>query len=125
MTQNYDEWRKGLDRTLGIKGSPAVEQTEIRHAIRAAVSTENLTGDEKWDVFMQLIQGSKEELSTALASKTAEILNPNTFDMTHSKYYIMKYAGMIEALDWVMTLPKTIKENGDAAKKLYTPDSGG
>ena len=80
-----------------------------------------VTGDEHWDLFLSIINdtvlGKIGERDVALEElKTSDDFT--TEALINQKLAVRLLGREIEALEWVMALPKEIQEKGDQASKL-------
>lgn len=103
-----DEFRKGRIRSL-------------QAAKRAAISANFVTGDEHWDHFLSVVTARleqvKQELETASEQlKTSDNFTPDSLIL--QKLAVRLAHREIQALEWVMGLPKALMEQGDLAKQL-------
>jgi len=95
--------------------------SNLRALSRAELSVSHVTGDEHWDSFLQLIQGRLEEKRSQRAQALTALEASNDFsaDTLITQKLIVRQLGCeIEALEWVIELPKIIREQGERAKEL-------
>ena len=111
--------------------TPAVEEKEkervrrqapdLRAQGRAALSVSQVTGDKHWDQFLQVVQAKIEE-RTVERDRASEALNKSddfsTEILINQKLAVRLFGREIEALEWVIGLPKIIMEKGERAKEL-------
>ena len=94
---------------------------KLHLAKQAEVLAEQLTSDEHWDVYLSYIQAAKETLKTALDAYKNQLEDPRVVDHTMLMQLKIVIAGLrsqVYFADWVMELPKSIKETGKAAREF-------
>jgi hypothetical protein len=108
--------------TRPLRGA-AERQTKARlyEVRRAGLSAEEVTGSEHWDFFLSVVkeaiekkqgqlEGALENLKTSDDFTTSEVIN--------QKLGVRLLGREIEALKWVIELPKQLMEQGDQATEL-------
>jgi len=88
---------------------------------QAAVEAEKLTSDPRWNIFLQQIQKWKNDSESNLKSlnerhSDPELTNPD--EITRIKNAILMNKQDIDTLDRVISLPKSIIDDGKKAKSL-------
>ena len=93
---------------------------DLRARHHAALSISEVTGDEHWDRFLEIVQGRIVDV-TKMRDEALERLKTSddfTETLINQKLAVRLYGRDIEALQWVVRLPKDILEDGDRAKEL-------
>ncbi len=118
------EWKDHVDSKT--EASTRAREPELRALKRAGVSSENVTGDEHWDMFLSILQEKLEALTGTRDQAAELLLNSDVFDtaqLISQKLGVRLYGTQIEILEWVMGLPKHLMEQGDqSSKRLGTID---
>jgi hypothetical protein len=96
-------------------------RSELKAVERAAISASHVTGDEHWDFLLSAVKAKIEALEGT--REAALDLLKTSDDFTTEKLINQKLAVRllgreIEALQWVIGLPKELMEQGDQAKQL-------
>jgi hypothetical protein len=94
---------------------------ELQAVRRAALSVDAMTGDENWDHFLSQVQermeGAQKELDQAVeALKNSNDFSPEPLIM--QKLAVRLWGREVEALQWVIGLPRQLQEQGDRASEL-------
>lgn len=113
---SYDEWKRKQRNNVG--GRPDV--VNFRLAQQAAVASQHLTGSADWDKFLTYIQAAIEGGQYAEQGWLARLTAPNSTpqDMTEAKIRLHEVRGAIAALNWVIAIPRNLREAGIVAEKL-------
>ena len=94
---------------------------ELQALQRAALAASQVTGDEDWDLLLSIINKRIEDLQKQKESYVDRLLNSDNFtteDLIDEKLAVRLLGREIEALTWVIELPKDIMEKGDYSKQL-------
>jgi hypothetical protein len=94
---------------------------DLRAQEHAALSVSQVTGDEHWDRFLEVIQAKIEKLTAErdkadLALKNSDDFSPDT--LINQKLAVRLFGKEIEALEWAIDQPRIIMEQGERAKEL-------
>ena len=119
MTETYDGYRKAQLRRAATAANTPENVRMLRLAAQASASAELLTGDKNWDVFLRYMANALKTIDKRIEDVKAMIEHPRCVDqnaLMHLKIQLADFKGQRLALDWVMELPKAIKETGHAAK---------
>ncbi len=119
------DWDRDRDWTPRVKEKSNAQAlysaSNLRALSRAELSISQVTGDEHWDSFLQLIQGRLEEKRTQRSQASTALEESNDFSpevLINQKLIVRQLGCEIEALEWVIGLPKFIIEQGAKAKEL-------
>ena len=113
------DWAKVLEergRTPIQSRRPQLEELQ-----RVAADLEYLTGDAHWDTLRSMVQAKLTVLRASRDTKREILENSDNFtteDLINDKLAVRLYGKEIETLEWLIGLPKTIREQGDQAKQL-------
>lgn len=98
---------------------------------QAAVSAKALTGDQKWDIFLQNIQATIQAAEVERDGFEAILTNPNVVShdqLILAKIGLAEVTSMIRTCRAVLDLPKDIIAHGEQARSLLermeTVDAG-
>lgn len=97
------------------------EVSNIREINRAALAAAHVTGDKHWDMFLEMVNDrlvKKRESLEDFRNKMEESNDFSTEGLINQKLAVRQLGCEIEALEWVIGLPKSIMEQSDKAKKL-------
>jgi formate dehydrogenase maturation protein FdhE len=120
MAPDRDEdWTPFLDKKE--KERVRKQAPDLRAQGRAALSASQVTGDEHWDRFLQVVQARIEECAAerdgaAEALKNSDDFSPET--LVKQKLAARLYGKEVDALKWVISLPQIIMEKGERAREL-------
>jgi hypothetical protein len=94
---------------------------ELQAAKRSALSAAQITGDKHWDLFLSVVnerlEGLQKEVDVAVELlKTSDDFSPD--DLINQKLAVRLIGREIQALTWVIELPKQLLEQGELAKQL-------
>jgi len=120
MAFDRDEDWVGREKT-GKADSVRRSIPDLRAKHHAALSIAEVTGDEHWDRFLQIVQGRIEEVTQMRDEARNRLETSDDFSaesLINQKLAVRLYGRDIEALQWVIGLPKDILEDGDRAKEL-------
>jgi len=115
MRATQEDWRKLNDK----KDKPSPER-DLKFNVRAAVSAENLTGTEEWDLFLSYLQKILESSKEQENQFEGRLMSPELFDPEKMSYYksqVLKFKERTEVLEFVMGFPKQIMDAGEVSKK--------
>lgn len=117
----YDEHRNKITTTAAA----TVNQDDIhkiRLAVQAAVSAELLTSDDDWNIYLQSIQHALNMIKDGIKGLTGQLTDPRVVNQDlfmQIKMALVELEGEQRALEWAISLPKSIKETGKIAKALH------
>jgi formate dehydrogenase maturation protein FdhE len=96
-------------------------RSELRAMQREALAAEYVTGDEHWDLLLSImmakiknLQGKIDEATEAL--KTSDEFSPEV--LINQKLGVRLYGARVDELEWLISLPQILKEQGDRANEL-------
>lgn len=121
MTETFDEHQRRISATR-TAGNKQDDIHKIRLAIQASVAAKLLTNDENWDVYLRYVQHAVDMIDQGITARKEQledhrVVNQDLF--MQIKIALVDLQGQKLALEWAMTLPKTIKETGEIAKDLH------
>jgi hypothetical protein len=115
--------RKDFDDLMEKQGIERVRRLapHLRAQEHAALSASQITGDEHWDHFLEVVQARikvciTERDKAAEALKNSDDFSPET--LVNQKLAARLFGKEVKALEWVIELPKIIMEQGERAKEL-------
>ena len=94
---------------------------DMRAMHHAALSIAEVTGDEHWDRFLEIVQGRIEELRIERDKALDQLKTSDDYSvegMINQKLAVRLFGISIEVLEWAVGLPKEILEKGERAKGL-------
>ena len=116
----FDEWfktnREDLDRAEKI---PQADRRTV--VLRAALDAEKLLGDEKWDRYLELLQGAVKEIDSLRTTWTRRLHDPMLLDhagLLQAKTALTDLDAQHRALSWAMELPKALIAGAEEFRKL-------
>ena len=112
----YDEVAKGIQ-----KRRIRENRKNLQTAQRAGLSATQVTGDEHWDHFLSIVKAKIEKLEEEVAVAVELLKTSDEFSteaLINQKLAVRLLGREIQALNWVIELPKTIMEQGDKASEL-------
>jgi hypothetical protein len=115
--------RKDFDDLMEKHGIERVRRLapSLRAQEHAALSASQITGDEHWDHFLEVVQ-ARIKVCIAERDKAVEALkNSDDFSpeiLVNQKLAARLFGKEVKALEWVIELPKIIMEQGEQARKL-------
>ena len=118
----FDEWFKTLhdNAEQEVKAPRADYRTTV---LRAALDAEKLLGDEKWDRYLELLQGAVREIESLRATWTQRLHDPLLLDhpgLLQAKTALTDLDAQHRALSWAMELPKALIA-GAAEFRKFSP----
>ncbi len=117
-----DRDRDWESRTQGGRVSKISERRhQLEGVVRAEIASANVTGDEYWDHFLSLVQAKIVALRQSQQTAQDLLQNSDNFSpeaLIHEKIAVRLYGKQIEALEWVISLPEILMEQGDRAREL-------
>lgn len=124
MTFEKSDFEKLL-RERQTKGAVAI-RPQMERAVQASVAMEQLTGSAEWDYFLSLVQARVREFEAIRDAQKEVLLSPAATDHEARIAKIQHAAALasVDALQWAIGLPRTIRDNGEAAKQALrsTPE---
>jgi hypothetical protein len=93
---------------------------EAQSLKRMALSAGRVTGDEDWDRLLSVVQERIVTYAGVRDQALESIVKSDEFSseaLINQKLAIRMLGAQIEALEWVIGLPKELKENSDRANK--------
>ena len=116
----FDEWFKAAqEATKQVEAAPRADRRTI--VLRAALDAEKLVGDEKWDRFLELLQGAVKEIESLRATWTQRLHDPMLLDhagLLQAKTALTDLDAQHRALSWAMELPKALIAGAEEFRKL-------
>ena len=116
----FDEWfktnREDLDRA---EKAPQADRRTV--ALRAALDAEKLLGDEKWDRYLELLQGAVKEIESLQTTWNQRLRDPMLLDhdgLLRAKTALTDLDAQHRALRWAMDLPKALIAGAEEFRKL-------
>ncbi len=119
---NFDDFKKGGG---GERKDPMQEREEkitvLKQLHQAELLADILTGSEDWDNFLSYVNGQKEQITGTKLYLQEQLIHPQMVNeeqirMVRQALHVCQ--GQISMLDWVMLLPKALKEGGAGAKAI-------
>jgi len=101
--------------------APRQKVFDIGTIQRAALSASYVTGDEHWDAFLEMVNASLVSRRDGMDQAVEALKGSNDFSpesLIRQKLAVRQLGCEIEALEWVIGLPKLIMEKSDKAKEL-------
>jgi hypothetical protein len=96
-------------------------RSNLQAVQRSALAADQITGDEHWDHFLSILNARIEKLALEVEAAVESLKNSDNFNAENliaQKLVVRLLGREIQALDWVIELPKVIMEQGADAKKL-------
>lgn len=121
MTVDYDTFRAKQENAGKKQSQVEMRERQLSLFLQAGVSAERLTHNDDWDKFLGYLESAYERTKDARASTLERLAGPEVVgveEFYRNKYELTRFASMVETLEWVMSLPKTLIENGEAARDL-------
>ena len=126
MGMTRDEF-DALQPQLPLGDDPAVAARQLRdYAIRAAVGAEHLTGRPEWDQFLSYVTRQRDLVLAGRNAVAEQLVTPMVVgveEVARLRGQAALLSGVLNALEWVLGLPKDIIANGVQAKELKLPDA--
>ena len=119
MANDRGDWEKVVAERK--KEKVKAQKGELGAMQREALAAEYVTGDEHWDLLLTIVMAKIEKLQGQVkqAMNSLEFSNDFSPEVLINQKLAVRGAGReIEALQWVIGLPQTLKEQGDWAKEL-------
>lgn len=125
MTFDRSDYDERLRRDLETRRSAA--QPAIRQLQQAAVALENLTGGSDWDYFLSLVQAFRESKALERDNARSQMLDiGNSMDALRRWQMVAHAASeVVDALDFVIAIPKQAIDQAHAVKDISAPKSAG
>ena len=120
MHTTFDEWFKAAHEEAS-KEAEVPRQDRRTTVLRAAVDAEKLLGDEKWDRYLELIQGAVAEIESLRETWTKRLHDPMLLDhagLLQAKTALTDLDAQHRALSWAMDLPKALIAGAAEFRKL-------
>jgi formate dehydrogenase maturation protein FdhE len=115
--------REEFEKNQAERKKKEVKQrrSELGAMQREALAAEYVTGDEHWDLLLSImmakiknLQGKIDEATEAL--KTSDEFSPEV--LINQKLGVRLYGARVDELEWLISLPQILKEQGDRANEL-------
>ena len=116
----FDEWSKTSRESLE-KAEKAPQADRRTVVLRAALDAEKLLGDEKWDRYLELLQGAVQEIDSLRTTWTQRLHDPMLLDhdgLLRAKTALTDLDAQHRALSWAMELPKALIAGAEEFRKL-------
>ena len=116
----FDEWVKEKGEAESAVAEP-VRLDRRTTVLRAALDAEKLVGDEKWDRYLELLQGAVEEIESLRKTWTKRLNDPMLLDhhgLLQAKSALTDLDAQLRALTWAMELPKALIAGAEEFRKL-------
>lgn len=113
------EWRDRVRSLSSERVRSAVP--DLKAIQRAALSATQVTGDEHWDLLVSIVKGRLESLQSQIEVAFDHLRNSDEFttsEVINQKLAVRLLGREISTLEWVIELPRSLKEQGDRAKEL-------
>lgn len=125
MPESLDEFRKrrASAPTQGLEA----QIRRLEQVTKAEVGADLLTGDSHWNMFLSHLQALRDAYAARVeAAREAILVSANTETDLKLKMEAAACNEALKAIDAIMELPKTLKENGETARawleKLKPPE---
>ena len=116
----FDEFLKeSLAEVQKAEEAPRADRRVI--VLRAALDAEKLLGDDKWDPYLELLQGAVKEIESLRTTWTQRLHDPMLLDyagLLQAKTAITDLDAQHRALSWAMELPKALIAGAKEFRKL-------
>ena len=115
-----DEYAKSANKR-DSEAEDQIRRLAIMAGIQAEVHATKLTNDPDWDKLLQHLQYAIEKLGEAEKSWESKILDETVVNqdvLMMAKSCLSMVKGQKSALEWVIDLPKELKETGAIAATL-------
>ena len=116
----FDEWFKENREDLEkAEKTPLADRRTV--ALRAALDAENLLGDEKWDRYLEMLQGAVKEIESLQTTWGQRLRDPMLLDhagLLQAKTALTDLDAQHRALRWAMELPKALIAGAEEFRKL-------
>ncbi len=114
-----DEYTKSLEK--GQREKLNGNRGVFVAAQRAALSAQQVVGDQHWDMMLSIMQARLDLLTERREEAGKELQESESFDpevLIKNKIEVRLLSREIEALEWVMRLPQEVIDQGVEASKL-------
>ena len=116
----FDEWFKTNREDL--EKAEKIPQADRRTVVlRAALDAEKLLGDEKWDRYLELLQGAVKEIESLQTTWGRRLHDPMLLDhagLLQAKTALTDLDAQHRALSWAMELPRALIAGAEEFRKL-------
>ena len=115
-----DDWEQSRKEAQDAHVVDHAQEQQIRMLIQAAVSLDRVTGDPDWDKFLSYVQGAleyAEELTKEVEVQLADIYLVDQTKILTLKASLALLKGQVLSLEWVLAIPKELKEQGKIARE--------
>ena len=116
----FDEWFKENREDLEkAEKTPLADRRTVM--LRAALDAEKLLGDEKWDRYLELLQGAMKEIESLQTTWGQRFRDPMLLDhagLLQAKTALTDLDAQHRALRWAMDLPKALIAGAEEFRKL-------
>ncbi len=116
----FDEFLKeSLAETRKAEATPRGERRTL--VLRAALDAEKLIGDDKWDRYLELLQGAMKEIESLRDTWTQRLHDPMLLDhpgLLQAKTALTDLDAQHRALSWAMELPRALIAGAEEFRKL-------
>ena len=117
---SFDEWIAGAqEEAKRAVEAPRADRRTI--VLRAALDAEKLLGDEKWDRYLELLQGAVVEIESLRTTWTQRLHDPMLLDhagLLQAKTALTDLDAQHRALSWAMELPRALVAGAEEFRKL-------
>lgn len=116
MAFDRSDYEALLRRTL--EQNRESQRAEHARVQQAAVAIENLTGHPTWDYFLSRLQARREQLLSEREQYASELLSErvDSIGQSYAKVMYRSATAAIEALDFVLALPKQMIDAAQESK---------
>ncbi len=121
MGMTRDEFSRAVKDAPGTVG----RRGQILTLLRDTVAAEHLVGDEKWDRFLEWVSGVMKEINAAREAAQSVLRDPRVVghdDLMRAKIVLADLDGQRKALEWVMALPRQLKDGAATVRGLLKED---
>ena len=116
----FDEWfNANHEAREKAEKTPRADHRTVM--LRAALDAEKLLGDEKWDRYLELLQGAVQEIDSLRTTWTQRLHDPMLLDhdgLLRAKTALTDLDAQHRALSWAMELPKALIAGAEEFRKL-------
>lgn len=116
----FDEWVKAAKEAEEQMVLPTHSDRRTT-VLRAALDAEKLVGDEKWNRYLELLQGAVKEIESLRETWTKRLHDPMLLDhagLLQAKTALTDLDAQLRALTWAMELPKALIAGAEEFRKL-------
>ena len=125
MGMTKDEFSAAQVATAKAEAKKPEVRRELAGMLRDAVAAEYLTGDEKWDRFLEWCAGALREIHAAMRISERILLDPRTVahdDIMRTKVIHAGLEGQARALLWIMETPKALRDGAAQVRALLAEE---